>query len=92
MWGAYNTGGVVYSLKMLGLGDKYKTYFYVTQENTTDVVVKGVPTLEDLGVGPLMEIEHQAPWELITLRAHAYYNEELGEFAKPEPPPVVPIL
>lgn len=62
------------------------------QENTTDIVVKGVPTLEDLGVGPLMEIEHQAPWELLTLRAHAYYNEELGEFAKPEPPPVVPIL
>ena len=47
-----------------------------------------LPTLEDLGV-TLTNIEDQAPWELRPYRAHNYYDESLGEFEKPAPPPVI---
>jgi hypothetical protein len=55
------------------------------QQHTTDTVLPGVPTLEDLGV-TLTKMEDQVPWELKPWRAGAYYDEELGEFEKPPPP------
>ncbi|KDR23820.1 NADH dehydrogenase [ubiquinone] 1 alpha subcomplex subunit 9, mitochondrial [Zootermopsis nevadensis] len=55
------------------------------QQHTTDTVLPGVPTLEDLGV-TLTKMEDQVPWELKPWRAAAYYDEELGEFDKPPPP------
>ncbi|PNF28532.1 NADH dehydrogenase [ubiquinone] 1 alpha subcomplex subunit 9, mitochondrial [Cryptotermes secundus] len=54
-------------------------------QHTTDTVLPGVPTLEDLGV-TLTKMEDQVPWELRPWRAGAYYDEELGEFEKPPPP------
>ncbi|XP_076471687.1 NADH dehydrogenase [ubiquinone] 1 alpha subcomplex subunit 9, mitochondrial-like [Babylonia areolata] len=56
------------------------------KEFVTDVTT-GLPTLEDLGVN-LTRLEDQAPWELKPFRQGAYYEEHLGEFADPAPPPV----
>lgn len=57
----------------------------VEREYVTDVIKKGVPTLEDLGV-QLMLMEEQVPWELKPFRAAAYYDAEVGEFEEPAPP------
>uniref|UniRef100_U5EV20 NADH dehydrogenase [ubiquinone] 1 alpha subcomplex subunit 9, mitochondrial n=1 Tax=Corethrella appendiculata TaxID=1370023 RepID=U5EV20_9DIPT len=57
----------------------------VEREYVTDVVEKGVPTLEDLGVN-LTLMEDQIPWELRPYRAAQYYDAELGEFEDPLPP------
>lgn len=57
----------------------------VEREYVTDVVEKGVPTLEDLGV-PLTLMEDQVPWELRPHRASLYYDAAVGEFEKPAPP------
>ncbi|XP_004927924.1 NADH dehydrogenase [ubiquinone] 1 alpha subcomplex subunit 9, mitochondrial [Bombyx mori] len=59
----------------------------IEREATSDNVVIGVPTLEDLGV-TLTHMEDQVPWELKPFRAHQYYMDRLGEFPKPDPPPV----
>ncbi|KAJ8867340.1 hypothetical protein PR048_031141, partial [Dryococelus australis] len=58
-------------------------------QHTTDKVLPGVPTLEDLGV-TLTHMEDQVPWELRPYRAGLYYDEALGEFEDPAPPQVVP--
>ncbi|XP_046650068.1 NADH dehydrogenase [ubiquinone] 1 alpha subcomplex subunit 9, mitochondrial-like [Daphnia pulicaria] len=58
------------------------------REHVTDCVDNSLPTLEDLGV-TLTRIEDRAPWLLKMYRAHNYYDEELGEFEKPAPPPIV---
>ncbi|XP_046394030.1 NADH dehydrogenase [ubiquinone] 1 alpha subcomplex subunit 9, mitochondrial [Ischnura elegans] len=58
------------------------------RDHVTDVVERGLPNLEDLGV-VLTHMEDQVPWELRPFRATAYYDEEVGEFAPPAPPPVV---
>lgn len=55
------------------------------KEFVTDVTT-GCPTLEDLGVS-LTRLENQVPWELKPFRQGAYYEEYLGEFADPAPPP-----
>ncbi|KAL8618992.1 hypothetical protein ACOMHN_018374 [Nucella lapillus] len=55
------------------------------KEFVTDVTT-GCPTLEDLGV-TLTQMENQVPWELKPFRQGAYYEEYLGEFADPTPPP-----
>ncbi|XP_067000318.2 NADH dehydrogenase [ubiquinone] 1 alpha subcomplex subunit 9, mitochondrial [Anabrus simplex] len=60
----------------------------IEKEHTSDELVEGVPTLEDLGL-VLTEMEDQIPWELKPFRHAAYYDEELGEFEKPAPPPVI---
>ncbi|KAG6453805.1 hypothetical protein O3G_MSEX008311 [Manduca sexta] len=60
------------------------------KEATTDVLVSGVPTLEDLGV-TLTQMEDQVPWELKPYRAYQYYMDQLGEFPKPDPPKVQPL-
>lgn len=57
----------------------------VEREYVTDVVEKGVPTLEDLGV-QLTLMEDQVPWELRPFRAGQYYDAAVGEFEKPAPP------
>ena len=57
------------------------------QDHVTDRFDPSLPTLEDLGV-VLTNLEDQAPWELKPYRALNYYDEELGEFEKPAPPPV----
>lgn len=54
----------------------------------SDTLTPGLPTLEDLGV-TLTNLEEQIHWELKPFRAQAYYDEELGEFEKPLPPPIV---
>ncbi|XP_026748292.1 NADH dehydrogenase [ubiquinone] 1 alpha subcomplex subunit 9, mitochondrial [Galleria mellonella] len=59
----------------------------IEKEATTDKVEPGLPTLEDLGVN-LTQIEDQAPWELKPFRAYQYYIDQIGEFAKPDPPKV----
>lgn len=60
----------------------------VEREYVTDVVEKGVPTLEDLGV-QLTLMEDQVPWELAPHRALQYYDAAVGEFPKPAPPAFV---
>ena len=57
----------------------------VEREYATDAVVKGVPTLEDLGV-QLTLMEDQVPWELRPYRAALYYDSAVGEWEKPAPP------
>jgi NADH dehydrogenase (ubiquinone) 1 alpha subcomplex subunit 9 len=57
----------------------------VEREYATDVVEKGVPTLEDLGV-QLTMMEDQIPWELRPYRALLYYDAAVGEFEQPAPP------
>ncbi len=58
------------------------------QDHTTDVLTRGNPTLEDLGV-MLTDVESRAEWELKIYRRGLYYDEDLGEFAPPEPPKTV---
>lgn len=58
------------------------------RDHVTDKVDTSLPTLEDLGV-TLTHIEEQISWELKPYRAQNYYDERLGEFEKPAPPPVV---
>ncbi|CAO1437267.1 unnamed protein product [Diamesa serratosioi] len=65
------------------VGDLHKER--VEREYVTDVVEKGVPTLEDLGVN-LTYMEEQIPWELRPYRAAQYYDAALGEFEKATPP------
>lgn len=60
----------------------------VEREYVTDVVEKGIPTLEDLGV-QLTLMEEQVPWELKTFRALQYYDAAVGEFPNPAPPAFV---
>ncbi|KAK7478624.1 hypothetical protein BaRGS_00030156 [Batillaria attramentaria] len=57
------------------------------KEFVTDVLT-GHPTLEDLGI-TLTRFENQVPWELKPFRQGAYYEEYLGEFSDPPPPPTV---
>lgn len=57
----------------------------VEREYATDVVAKGVPTLEDLGV-QLTLMEDQIPWELRPYRAALYYDSAVGEWGEPAPP------
>jgi len=45
-------------------------------------------TLEDLGV-KLLHLEERAPFELKPHRLYNYYEEKVGEFAPPAPPPVI---
>jgi len=60
------------------------------KEFTSDVVIKGIPTLEDLGVHP-MEMANRMPWEMAPFKNDAYYMEQVGEFDKPVPPKPVPM-
>lgn len=57
------------------------------QEHVSDVL-QDYETLEDLGV-KLTRIEDRAVYELKPYRLYGYYEERLGEFADPEPPPVL---
>lgn len=57
----------------------------VEREYATDVIERGVPSLEDLGV-QLTLMEDQVPWELRPYRAALYYDAAVGEFEKPAPP------
>ncbi|CAH0717272.1 unnamed protein product, partial [Brenthis ino] len=61
------------------------------REATTDRPVKGLPTLEDLGV-TLTNMEDQVPWELRPYRAYQYYMDKIGEFPAPPPPKVQPAI
>lgn len=58
------------------------------KESTSDVVNSGIPTLEDLGV-TLTRMEDQVPWELKPFRAYQYYDDKVGEFARPANPRVL---
>ena len=60
----------------------------IEREYVTDKVLRGVPTLEDLGV-QLTPMENQVPWELRPYRAALYYDAELGEFETPAPPKTI---
>jgi NADH dehydrogenase (ubiquinone) 1 alpha subcomplex subunit 9 len=59
------------------------------REHVSDIP-QDLPTLEDLGV-KLTPLEDRAPFELKPFRLHSYYEEHVGEFAHPEPPPVVSV-
>lgn len=60
----------------------------IERECVTDNVLRGVPTLEDLGV-QLTPMENQVPWELRPFRAALYYDADLGEFETPSPPKTI---
>lgn len=55
------------------------------REYIDDVILDGVPTLEDLGVTPSL-IEEHAPFELKQYSAFLYYTPEPGEFPVPGRP------
>jgi len=55
------------------------------REATSDQMIPGMPTLEDLGV-KLTHLEDQAPWEFKPYRAYQYYDARIGEFVKPPNP------
>ncbi|KAF7990650.1 hypothetical protein HCN44_000455 [Aphidius gifuensis] len=55
------------------------------KEHTTDTLIKGIPTLEDLGIQPC-EMESRIAWELRPMKIEAHYMEALGEFPDPDPP------
>lgn len=57
------------------------------KEHVSDVL-HDYDTLEDLGI-KLTRIEDRAQYELKPFRQHRYYEEHVGEFADPEPPPVL---
>lgn len=59
----------------------------VEREYINDVILDGVPTLEDLGVTPT-SMEDQVPYEMKPYCAFLYYNPEPGEFpevGRPKP-------
>jgi len=62
----------------------------VERDHVTDEPA-GNPTLEDLGV-LLTDLENRIQWEMKPLRAHNYYDEELGEFEEPKPAKALPML
>lgn len=62
---------------------------YVFQEHLSDVL-QDFKTLEELGV-KLTSLEDRAPFELKPYRRSAHYQERVGEFPHPEPPPVVAV-
>ncbi|ODM88380.1 NADH dehydrogenase [ubiquinone] 1 alpha subcomplex subunit 9, mitochondrial, partial [Orchesella cincta] len=62
----------------------YLNWDKIERDHVTDSPT-GNPTLEDLGV-TLTDMEGRLNWELKPYRAAAYYDEELGEFAIPDPP------
>jgi len=57
------------------------------REHVSDILT-GVPTLESLNV-KLTKIEDRASYELKAFRRHNYYEEKVGEYAEPAPPPVL---
>ena len=57
----------------------------IERECVTDHVLRGVPTLEDLGV-QLTSMESQVPWELRPFRAALYFDADIGDFEAPVPP------
>lgn len=63
------------------------TWDKLERDCVSDVIDRELPTLEDLGV-QLTAIENIAPWILKPYRLNLYYDEELGEFERPDPPPV----
>ncbi|XP_043269614.1 NADH dehydrogenase [ubiquinone] 1 alpha subcomplex subunit 9, mitochondrial [Venturia canescens] len=59
--------------------------------HTSDVVVKGIPTLEDLGIQPTA-MESRMPWEVRARKSEAHYMEQLGEFDEPALPKTIPLM
>jgi len=57
------------------------------REHVSDIL-QDYARLEDLGV-KLTTLESQTPYELYPFREDAYYEESVGEFPYPEPPPAV---
>jgi NADH dehydrogenase (ubiquinone) 1 alpha subcomplex subunit 9 len=57
------------------------------REHVSDVL-QDLATLEDLGV-TLTKMEEQAPYIMKPFRRYNYLDESVGEFAKPEPPPII---
>ncbi|CAB0035797.1 unnamed protein product [Trichogramma brassicae] len=55
------------------------------KEHTSDRVIKGVPTLEDLGITPI-PVDTQIPWELDPLRFDGSYEADYGEYPEIIPP------
>lgn len=59
------------------------------RDHTTDIL-SGNPTLEDLGVVNLTQLEDRIDWEIHEMKQHSYYDDELGEFPTPARPRTVP--
>ncbi|KAJ8675842.1 hypothetical protein QAD02_011628 [Eretmocerus hayati] len=59
------------------------------KEHTSDKIIKGVPTIEDLGITPI-PVDTQLPWELKPLRFDGSYEPELGEYPDIIPPKPLP--
>lgn len=57
----------------------------VEREHINDVILDGVPTLEDLGVTPTL-MEDQIPYELKIYSAYLYYHAAPGELPEPGKP------
>lgn len=61
----------------------------IERENVTDTVLKGVPTLEDLGIN-LTQMEDQIPWELKPFTQGLYHGHEDEDINyRPAPPKIV---
>ncbi|XP_058789495.1 NADH dehydrogenase [ubiquinone] 1 alpha subcomplex subunit 9, mitochondrial [Phymastichus coffea] len=55
------------------------------KDHTSDKIIKGVPTLEDLGI-VITDIEMQLPWEIKPLRYDGNYEIAVGEYQDITPP------
>lgn len=80
-------------MKNFDTGTKKWTFVWLWnkfQAHTSDVVIKGIPTLEDLGIQPAT-MESRMPWEVRATQAEAHYMEQLGEFDPPAPPKTIPL-
>ncbi|XP_012287273.1 NADH dehydrogenase [ubiquinone] 1 alpha subcomplex subunit 9, mitochondrial isoform X2 [Orussus abietinus] len=62
----------------------------IEKEHISDVVLKDLPTLEDLGI-QLTEMENQVPWEMKIYKIDGTYDADLGEFDPPPFPKTVPL-
>lgn len=75
-----------------GVSNRYNNLHWegIEKDSTTDVVLKDLPTLEDLGV-KLSLIEEQGAWDLKLYHKHSYYDRSLDECKAVPPPETIPI-
>ncbi|KAF7379876.1 hypothetical protein HZH68_016824 [Vespula germanica] len=62
----------------------------IEKDSTSDVVLKDLPTLEDLGI-ELASLEEQGAWDLKLYHRHAYYEKSFEEYKAIPPPECIPL-
>ncbi|KAK2580194.1 hypothetical protein KPH14_012458 [Odynerus spinipes] len=68
----------------------YLHWEQIERESTTDVILKDLPKLEDLGVNPAL-FEEQAPWILNMYHRQAYYMKSRAEYKPVAPLEYIPV-